>query len=274
MSNNERMTRNEQREAARAKAREIRESQNRNAKRKRLTIQLSIVTVLVLIFGGIGVTVAIEANKPIEVLSTPKNFDFDGGIRLGKDMKVINKADATNDVPNIILFLDYQCPACRMFELPNNAQLRQLVGSGKYTLELHPVAFLDGNSQNQYSSRTGSAAACVATFDPDHFFDFTSTMYEHQSEEGTFGWSNDELANKASAIGVTNPSAINCIKTAKFQNYILSNTEKYFGQPMVKYPDLIVNSTPFIVVNGVKYEGDITNPAAFAQWLNTVAPSA
>lgn len=273
MSNEERMTRNEQREAARAKAREIRETQSRNAKRKRLTIQLSIVTVLALVFGGIGLTVYLEANKPIEVLSSPKNFDFDGGVRLGVDMKVINKADAKDDVPNIIVFLDYQCPACRAFEVPNNAQLRQLVGSGKYTLELHPVSFLDGSSQNQYSSRTGSAAACVATFDPDRFFDFTATMYEHQSEEGTFGWSNDELAGRAQAIGVTNESAINCIKTAEFQNFILSNTEKYFGQPMVKYPELIVNQTPFIVVNGVQYEGDITNPAAFAQWLNTVAPS-
>ena len=270
MSNEERMTRNEQREAARAKAREIRESQKRSAKRNRVIIITSITTVVALALGGIIAAIAIKANEPVDNNYKVANMNFDGGIRLGKNMELVTTADAS--IPNIIVFQDQQCPNCRDFEIPNNAQLRDLLNKGEFTLQIHPVSFLDANSPNQYSSRAGAATMCVAKYEPNRFFDYSAALYEHQPAEGTMGPNNDELAARAKSIGITNTKVLDCITSQELTDEILNYTRALFnGEFTIPGVDLANFGTPYIVLNGEHFQGDWTNPAAFAQWLSTTA---
>lgn len=270
MSNEERMTRNEQREAARAKAREIRESQKRSAKRNRIVILTSIITGVALVLGGIIAAIAIKANEPVNNSYKVTNMDFDGGIRLGKNMEVVKTADET--VPNIIVFQDLQCPNCRDFEVPNNAQLRDLVNKGEFTLQIHPVSFLDGSSANQYSSRAGGATMCVAKYEPNRFFDYSAALFEHQPDEGTVGPGNDELSARAKSIGITNTKVLDCISNGELTDEILNYTRALFnGAFTIPGVDFENFGTPYIVLNGQHFQGDWTNPAAFSQWLTTTA---
>lgn len=274
MSNTPRPTRNEQREAARQKAREMREAQKRSASRKRVTLISAIVAVV----AGLGVAVAFsitsEVNNPTPTAGTPANMVFDQGIKIGKDLKAITDKNVQADTPTIILYEDLQCMMCHKFETANMPQIRDWVNSGTYTLQVHPISFLDGRATpNQYSSRAGSATMCVANGDPNKFFDFNAALYAHWPEENTVGPSNDELAQRAQEVGVTNATVLDCIKKAKYQSYILDYTQNTVFQNPVPGTNLTVDGTPYVVLNGQHYTGDIENPAVFAQWVKTVAQS-
>jgi len=267
MPNTPKPTRNEQREAARAKAREMRLAQKRSATRKRTILIASIVAAVALAVTGVVLTINNEVNNPAPSAATPANMNFDGGIKIGKGLKAITDPAVQADTPNIIVYEDLQCPNCRNFDLPNNAQMRDWVSSGKYTAQIHPISFLDGASPNAYSSRAASAAFCVADGAPDSFFDYNSALFESQPEEGSMGPSDNELAVRAESVGISSKTVLDCIKNATFQAYVLSYTQDTVFKRDIPGTNLRVNGTPFIVLNGERFEGDWTNPALFAQWV-------
>src|SRR5690606_14998321 len=118
------------------------------------------------------------------------------------------------DVVEIRLYVDYLCGNCGIFANNNAEQLRSWVSSGAATLQVHPIALLTTKSAGtQYSLRAANAAACVAEFSPDNFFDFHESLCTGQPEEGTEGLSDDELITRARAAGVSNVSKItSCIE--------------------------------------------------------------
>jgi protein-disulfide isomerase len=273
MTNAPRPTRNEQREAARAKAREMREATKRSASRKRTILITSIVAAVALAVTGVVLTIKSEVNNPVPTASSPANMIFDGGIKIGKGLKAITNTTDQATTPNIIVYEDLQCPNCRDFEQPNAAQMRDWVSSGKYTVQIHPIAFLDGNSANEYSSRAASAAICVANGDPDRFFDYNSALYANQPQEGTSGPNNDELAARAQAIGVNNKPVLDCIKNSTYKSYVLDYTRNTVFKRVVPGTDLKVDGTPYIILKGQHFTGNFTNPALFAQWVLSTATS-
>jgi protein-disulfide isomerase len=269
---NEKLTRNQQREAARAKAKVMREAQKKNEARKKLAIVLGSIV------GGVGIVagvVAIAISNPtpnVDPGAGPATAIFDGGVRVGKDLQVLtSKSQVDNNVPNIVIYQDLQCPACKVFETPNMPQIRELVAAGKYTVQIHPISFLDGASVNEYSSRAASALLCVADKSPQKFLDYNDALYAIQPEERTAGPTNEQLQALAQQIGVSEQPALDCIGNntwaawAKNQGNLLP-TKKIPGT------NLDFSGTPFVVVNGQQYQGDTSNAAMFLQWLQTVAP--
>ena len=79
-------SRSEQREAARNKARELREQSAKKEKRNKLVIQISVVLVALGIVGGVAGVIAIEAanraDAPV-VNEVPNNLTELGGIKIG-----------------------------------------------------------------------------------------------------------------------------------------------------------------------------------------------
>lgn len=270
---NERLTRDQQREAARAKAKAMRDAQKKNEGRKKVAIIVSASAVAIAAIVGIVFGLVNTQQNTIQQSEGPTTAIFDGGIKIGKDLKVITTTTVDPAVPNIIVYEDLQCPVCKYFEIPNMPQLRELVSAGKYTLEIHPISFLDGNSANEYSSRAGSATLCVADTSPDNFFDFNEALYKNQPDEGTAGPSNDDLAKFAQKAGVTDVSTLDCIKKAKWATWI-KNKGTAIWTGTVPGTNLKFGGTPFIVVNGQQYQGETANAAMFLQWLQTVAPVA
>lgn len=269
---NERLTRDQQREAARAKAKAMRESQKKTEGRKKLAIILSsalagVALVVVVVWAIFDQTATI--NKPG---SDPSTAFTNGGITIVKDLKVATaKSQIDVTVPTIVIYEDLQCPACKAFEVPNMPQIAEMVKEGKYNLELHPVSFLDGASVNEYSSRAGSALLCVADTDPAHFLDYNSALYIQQPEENTAGPDNNQLAELAKQIGVTKKSTLDCIAGADWATWAKNQTPAYKAE--VPGSTLKFTGTPFVMVNGQQYQGELGNAAMFLQWLQTVAPA-
>lgn len=269
---NERLTRDQQREAARAKAKAMREAQKIKAGRRKVIMLSSAVVGSLALVGGIFWYATSNPAPIVEPDTNPSTAIFDGGVRIGKDLKVITSAaDVDPTVPNIVIYEDLQCPACRAFEAPNMPQIRELVASGKYTVQIHPISFLDGSSVNEYSSRAANALLCVADTQADKFLDFNGALYSNQPSEGTPGPTNEQLQSLAAEAGVTNKATLDCMATTKW-NAWAKNKGSVVWTEKVPGTNLDFSGTPFVMVNGQQYRGETANAAMFLQWLQTVAP--
>jgi protein-disulfide isomerase len=274
-------TRSEQRDAARAKAREMREQHKKGEKRKRVAIQASIGAVVLGIVAIIGFAIVSGGDK---VVAQPTNMIFNDGIKIGANLEAFTSSStpvpttspAPAEVPNIVVYIDYQCPICQAFEVPNKSQIESWVSSGAATLELHPISFLDGRgSPNEYSSRAANATVCVAEHSPAQVFKFNSVLFENQPEEGTAGPDNKELIARTVEVGVTNADKIaSCISSKSFGTWVADATDRALGQK-IPGTDFQVDGTPFILVNGKQYTWetgeDLVSPARFAQFVQSVS---
>ncbi len=75
-------------------------------------------------------------------------------------------------------YIDPMCPYCGEFEKANGRALAGKVDEGTITLRVHPLNFLDPNSQGtNYSSRAGSALTCVAASDPKATLAYLAALY-------------------------------------------------------------------------------------------------
>lgn len=274
-------TRSEQREAARAKARDMREQHKRGEQRKKLALRLGIGAAVVGAAAIVAMVVVSGANK---VELTPANFSFNDGIKIGANLEAYTKTSTPTpsatptsgtDVPNIIMYIDYQCPVCQAFEVPNSSQIESWVSSGVATVEIHPVSFLDGQSLNAYSSRAANAAICVAEESPNSFFKFNSLLFANQPAESSAGPDDAELISRASEAGASNISAITeCINNKSYNAWLTTSTTRILNEK-IPGTDIVMGGTPTVVVNGQQYTWatgeELVSPARFAQFLQSAS---
>lgn len=285
MSPNEsRQTRAEQREATRQKAREMREASARKERNRSLFIRLGVVAGLLIIVAIISTAIITGTAKNASGKGTPANMIYDNGIKIGTNLEAFT-ADQTpapnpnagvgsnGQVPNIQIYLDYQCPICQIFEAGNSDQIRSLVSKGAATVEIHPLSFLDHSSPNAYSSRAENAALCVATYSPNQFFDFNALLFKHQNAENTAGPENSELIQRTTEVKVSNASKIaDCINSKAYGKWISDTTATVINPKYtVKGTNITVGGTPVVVVNGQQYSpatvAELGDPARFAQFF-------
>jgi protein-disulfide isomerase len=277
MNQTPRPTRSEQREQARAKARELREKRAQGEKRKRLLVTIGSVVGGVAVAAGViagGFVVANTTNTNAEnSKKVPANTTEFGGILLGKDLLPTKTAEAKKG-NQIVIYQDYQCPICKYFEDPNASQIKAWVESGEATIEFHPISFLDGQSLNEYSSRSTNAALCVANAQPSKFFDVNTALYANQPEENTAGPSDTQLKETLAAAGVEMTEDITtCIDQKRYSKYIENRTAEAFSKPAVTGTE-VPGGTPYVLVNGNLYDWEgklenLANPARFAQFFET-----
>jgi protein-disulfide isomerase len=281
---NDKPTRSQQREIARAKARELREQHKKGQRNKKILLQVGVVAAVLGVAALVVALATSGGNGGAATNAEPKNFTFNDGLKLGTNLEAFtptatpSPAPGTSPatVPNIVIYLDYQCPICQMFEVPNQSQIESWVKDGKATLEIHPISFLDGRgSPNEYSSRAANAAICVAEYSPSQFFKYNSVLFENQPAELTNGPENSELIARAKEVGVSNADKIaSCINAKSYGTWLSLATARALSEK-IPGTDLQVDGTPFILVNGQQYtfetNDELTSPARFAQFLQTVS---
>ena len=279
-----RQTRNERREAAREKARILREQQKKRERRNRALL-ITGVTVVVAVFAAVIIGIVVQNTKPAG--PGPQNMASDGIVlTAGEDGSITavetpaldagedptpTVPDESGEVANIVMYIDYLCPFCGQFEATNSDSIRTMVESGAATLEVHPIAILTNKSAGtQYSLRAANAAACVADSSPDSFFDFNAILFENQPEEGTSGLTNDELKSLAEEAGVSSLSTIEqCIDDVQFKSWVQDATNRALTEPIPNTdPELpSVTGTPTVLVNGQQYGGSLEDPQEFQAFV-------
>lgn len=277
----EKLTKNERRAQAREQARRMQEERRRKERLRRgLTIGGIVVGALAIV--AIVALVIVNSIRPAG--PGPENMASDG-IVIGQgytaERTPATPADAAptpteprEDVIQIRIYQDYMCPACRAFEEANRATLEQLVESGAATVEIHPIAILDRASLGtKYSTRSASAAACVAEHEPDGFWDFNTAMFEAQPAEMTSGLTNDEIVAVAASVDLDVSGELgSCIRDGRFTGWAESATIRAGSQPLPNTEgEVVADRTPTVIVNGQHYRGSPSDAAGFQAFVTAAA---
>lgn len=204
-------TKAQRREDARTQAQRIREEQQKAARRQR-TIAVSLLVVGLLVLGGVVAWILsnqpepapdfADIEDPLGSVSSPATANDEGGIPVGQE-GVAGDATAGDGAVEVVVYSDYMCPICGMFEDVNGTALDELREQGEVVVEYRPVSILDRTSQgSQFSTRAATAAGLVADQAPEQFVAFNTAMFANQPEEGTEGLSDEQIADIAREAGV------------------------------------------------------------------------
>ncbi|MGY4859311.1 DsbA family protein [Cryobacterium sp. AP23] len=270
----------DRREVARETARIQREEQKKRDARNRWFLR-----------GGIGIgLIAIAAIIAFVVVGSikppapgPLNMASDGILLQGDGTAisavpteataadadpVATDVSALTDTVNIAVYLDYLCPYCNQFETANADQLTSWLTAGNITLEVHPISILDNSSNGtKYSTRAANAASCVANYEPDKFLDVNAALFANQPTEGTSGLTDDELVSLVETAGVTDEAVATCITEQEFSSWVGTATDRALEGPLPNSSLEALTGTPTVLVQGVQYQGDLSDAAAFETFV-------
>jgi protein-disulfide isomerase len=138
--------------------------------------------------------------------------------------------------PKIDVYVDYQCPACRMFEIINGGYLNEVIAQKKAKVVFHPMTFIGPES-----ILAANSAACAA--DENKFVDMNLALFQNQSDSENSGkWSSEYLVELGKSIGITSGTFKTCVNDGK---YI-----KWTSNVAAASAKANVNGTPTIFVNG------------------------
>ncbi len=275
------LSKNERREAAREKARTLREHQKKKDRRGRVLLQGGIALFVLAIVAVVGLILVNGVRPPAP---GPLNMQSDG-IKIGQGFKAVptpalqpdaRPVPSKTNPPNVIdlrVYIDYQCPYCGDFEAANSAQIEKWVSTGAATLEIHPLAILDQASLGKkYSTRAANAAACVANYSPNQFFDFSALLFKNQPKENTEGLTDAQLIALTKQAKVTQPDPVSsCIADQKFKSWTNAATSRATTDPLAGTNVKKLAGTPTVIINGRKYDGPINNAAEFASAVSKAA---
>ncbi|MCW2551670.1 MAG: hypothetical protein JWR78_1451 [Mycobacterium sp.] len=160
---------------------------------------------------------------------------------------VITKEGTTEPKAVLSLYEDFLCPVCGNFEQQFGPTVTKLINSGAIAADYYMVAILDRPANQNYSSRAGAAAYCVAdedtTADKEVFRRFHAAMYAQQpSETGTTFPTNQQLIETARQAGVVGkvPECINSGRNLDMVKGLAAATN--------------VTGTPTVRINGEDYK--------------------
>lgn len=233
---NEKLTKNQRREQAREQARVAREAEKKREKRNRLLLQGGIALVVVAVLAIVALVLT-QSMKPAG--PGPANM-ISGGVTFTKDLQVVETAalqaeqervapeqDWETPPVDVMVYVDYMCPACGNFEAQNGTMFEQFVGSGDVNLTVYPINFLDAQSLGgKYSTRAGNIVGCVVDQQPEAAFALHNLLLTPgvQPAEGTTGLTDEQLLENAEAAGAElNTELKQCVKDVRYSGFINGN---------------------------------------------------
>ncbi|MCC3276726.1 DsbA family protein [Arthrobacter sp. zg-Y20] len=261
-------TKSERTAAAREQARAMREAQQKKEHRNRLLIRWGVVVAILAVVALVAAIVVNNVNSKVPSSGeSPANANEYGGFTLTStsaleptepfDVDVDSlgeapdQADENAPVPPgitagepgqpipLVEYVDINCVHCADFAATYDDQIAKWLDAGEITYEYRTVAFLDGGSPTNYSSRGANAAACVASESPESYWDFMKAIFaQHANGEVD----NAGLVDMAAAAGADADAVESCIDDGTYR-------------PFVKYADQMaridgISGTPTAFVNG------------------------
>ena len=153
---------------------------------------------------------------------------------------VITKDGTSEPKAVISMYEDFLCPVCRRFEGEYGPTITQLINSGAVAVDYYMVAILDSPATQNYSSRAGAAAYCVADEDKtpnkEVFSRFHAALYAQQPPEGSGGGPDNasliETARQAGASG----GVADCVNKNRYTDMVkgLAAASKVKATPTIR----------------------------------------
>ena len=138
--------------------------------------------------------------------------------------------------PTIDIWVDYQCPACRTFEVLNGGYLNEIIAQKKAKVVFHPLTFIGAES-----IIAANAAACAA--DENKFVDMNLALFQNQAgSENSGKWQGDVMLAIGESIGIKSERFKQCVREGNYVKWTRNVTDASASKN--------VNSTPTIRING------------------------
>jgi protein-disulfide isomerase len=159
--------------------------------------------------------------------------------------KVVNQPGTNTPKAVVTFYEDFLCPACGNFERTYGPTVSKLIDIGAIAADYSMVAILDSQKNQNYSSRAGAAALCVADESIDAFRRFHSALFSadiQPDERGTSFPDNARLIEIARVDGVVG-KVPDCINSGKYVSRVA-------GEAAAAH----ITATPTIKINGEAYQ--------------------
>ena len=211
------------------------ERQRRQERRRQLLITAAVATVIAVVV-AIGVWVQSTRDTTGETpQAVPAGATADYGVVVGEE-----------SAPTTLTFYeDLQCPVCALFEEQTSDQVAAAVDAGRVRVEYRMVAFLDGESQNEYSTRALNALlATLDTASVEAFKRLHDQLYADQPAEGTAGPDDDALVAAAVAAGAPEAEVRPLIEDRAYAQWIVNATDAMSRNGVIGTPTVFVDDDP------------------------------
>ncbi|HYB37452.1 MAG TPA: DsbA family protein [Mycobacterium sp.] len=204
-------------------------------RRRNLVIRIGLTAIVVIFAVGLVLYIVMShANK---------------SSRAGHAVRVTSSKlitrDGTKDPKAVVSFYeDFLCPACSNFERNFGPTMSKLIDSGAIAADYYMVAILDSPRNQDYPTRAGAAAYCVADESIDAFRRFHTALFSKDLQPAEIGPTFPdnarliELAREAGAAG----KVPNCVDSGK-----------YIATVKGMASATNVHATPTIRINGEDY---------------------
>lgn len=159
--------------------------------------------------------------------------------------KLVTQPGSSNPKAVVTFYEDFLCPACGNFERTFGPTVSKLIDIGAVAADYSMVSILDSAKNQNYPSRAGAAAHCVADENLDAFRRFHAALYStdvQPSETGKTFPDNARLIELAREAGVVG-KVPDCI-----------NSGKYLAAVTTEAATAKINATPTVKINGADYD--------------------
>ena len=233
MANNQNLSR-------RAMLRQQQELEQQRRRRNRVIgIGAGIVALALIVVIAVVAIPPILNNRGIEVTEnqqTPPNATAEGGIM--QDAKM-----PTDGVPNVIVYIDFQCPYCAEYEATYGPAFAELVEQGKITVEHRTAYFLDGDKPGA-SHRAAIAAATADAF--GKYRQYADVLFQNQSSHYPEKDLRDTFAKQAGIEGEELKQFQELLRTRAYQDFTKKAHDDFMSSGAGGTPTYLVNGQKLI----------------------------
>src|ERR1700733_317609 len=209
---------------------------NAAGRKRDLLVRIGLTAIVVLFAVVLVGYIVISHNK--------KTSGAERAVRVTSS-KLITK-DGSHDPKAVVTFYeDFLCPACGNFERGFGPTVANLIDTGAIAADYYMMGLLSRPQNDDYSSRAGNAAYCVADESIDAFRRFHTALYTKDiqpSETGTTFPDNAKLIEIAREAGVVG-KVPDCVRDGKY-------TTMVDGLPSAAG----IHATPTVRINGQDYQ--------------------
>lgn len=183
---------------------------------------------------GIGV-LALALVAAFLFLSREGNVSAQSNVNLDK-----SKGEGSAAV-TVVVYGDYQCPACKRFVDDAERQLEEgYVSKGQVRLAFRHMAFLGNESR-------WAAEGSECANEQGRFWDYHDRLYERQEGENVGTFSKENLQQFAAELGLNATQFNQCLASGQYMAKVQQETAEGRNNG--------VRSTPTVFVNGQLIDG-------------------
>lgn len=195
----------------------------------------------------IGVIFSFISNKSSTSAAIPASVSESDGYGIVTNPEV---------TPQVDIYIDYQCPICKNFEIINGGYIAELVAAKKIKMVVHPMTFIGVES-----ILAANAAACAA--DEGKFLDMNLALFQNQpASEGSGLWTGDYMKRLGNSIGIKSEKYDKCVTDGNYVNWTRNVTQAS--------ADANVNGTPTVMINGKELYRKKTNNDPKDEYMDPV----